>query len=326
MSLLQQRRSEVGFTLVELLVAMLLGVTLLFGVTQLFNNGRESVRLQTAMASIQDGGRIAIELLSRDIRNADFSGCLRDRTLLTNGLQGFTSGSNYEYFDLPTVAGQVADGTLSFGDGKNKKTVVANTHTLQIVTAQPVCEGTFNLAADQGASSDDLTLSGACPGGIKNGTVLMVNNCRSGEIFIKTGGTGPAIEHGDIDKFDGVGNASKQFRELYGTDSSVFQPLVYTYFVAPGQNTSNALFRMEDNTIYELIPNVDNFELAFGIDNDGDLAVEQFVDPAAVVDPEQIIAVRTTLEIHSSELIQGNPMTRTFTATTNIRNRTAPGS
>lgn len=314
-----------GFTLVELLVAMLLGVTLLFGVTQLFSSGRESVRLQSAMASIQDGGRVAMEILSRDIRNADYSGCLRDRDELVNGLQGFAAGSFSEYFDLEPVDGATAGNATKVGS----LTVINGTDTLQLVSAQPVCEGVFGLAADQSASSDALTLSAACSSGIDNGTALLVTNCQSGEIFLKTGGTGTAIEHNSsyatTTEPKGISNSSASFREAYGIGSTILEPQVYTYFVSLGNNgTNNALYRRHNNLTHEMVPNVVDFQVEFGIDSDGDLTAEQFVDPTAVVDPEQIIAVRTTLQVESIEQIQGNSVTRTFTATTNIRNRSAP--
>ncbi|BFM08987.1 PilW family protein [Halioxenophilus aromaticivorans] len=315
-----------GFTLVELLVAMALGVTLLFGVTQIFSSSRDSARLQNAMASVQDGGRVAVEVLSRDIRNADFSGCLRDRTTLTNGLQGAPSPSFYDYYSLDTVGGNTADATTKVGS----KNVIPNTDTLQIVSAAPVCPGVFNLAASLTSLAGDITLNGSCPGGIDDGAVLLVSNCSQGEIFIKTGGANQTIERDNSTAFtdknsNSISNSSDQFQALYGLDATVMKPVVFTYFVAQGQNQNNALFRRENDQSFELIANVEDFQVEFGIDNDDDLAVEQFVAPAAVADPQQIIAVRTTITVASEELVQGNQLNRTYTATTNIRNRTAPG-
>lgn len=313
-----------GFTLVELLVAMLLGVTLLFGLTQLFSNSRDGMRMQAALASVQDSGRVAVELLSRDIRNADFSGCLRDRSELANGLQGYVPGSRHEYFNLGSVSGQTADNTTRI-TGRGGRKVVPGTHTLQLVSALPVCEGVFDLAADQASAGSQLTLSGSCPGGIDDGTVLLVANCSGGEIFMKTGGSGSTIEHNGVYRNgDGIGNGSAAFRQSYGSGANVLQPLVYTYYVAQGRNGNNALYRRVDNTSYEMVPNVQSLLIEFGIDSNSDRAAEVFVAPSAGIDPAQIVAVRAILEVRSEALIGGNPLSRTFTATTNIRNRSAP--
>jgi len=313
-------KRALGFTLVELLVAMLLGVLLLFGVTQIFSSSREGARLQTAMASVQDGGRIAVELLSRDIRNADFSGCLRNKTSLINGLTGYAPGSEFEYYNLNAVDGAKAVAGTKVGT----KDVKVDTDTLQIVAAVPVCDGVVNVGFDQADRGDPLTLSAACPTEINDGTVLLVSNCLAGEIFMKTGGIGNSIEHGTA-AFDGVSNGSEDFDELYGTDATIMRPVVYTYFVAQGQNSLDALFRREDDTSYEIVPNVEDFQIEFGVDSDGDKGAETFVAAGSVADPEQIVAVRTTISVRSTELVNGNPIVRSYTSTTSIRNRTVTG-
>lgn len=63
-----------GFTLVELLVAMVIGLLVIIGATQLFTSSQQSYRVQTALANMQDTGRFAIDTLARELRQADYSG------------------------------------------------------------------------------------------------------------------------------------------------------------------------------------------------------------------------------------------------------------
>ncbi len=61
-----------GFTLVELLVALALGVVLLLGMVQMFAGMKGSYRFQEGMARVQESGRIAMDLVSRQGRLAGF--------------------------------------------------------------------------------------------------------------------------------------------------------------------------------------------------------------------------------------------------------------
>ncbi|WP_317933001.1 PilW family protein [Halioxenophilus sp. WMMB6] len=310
-------RKAQGFTMVEALVAMFLGVLLLFGVTQVFDGSREGARLQNAMASVQDGGRIATEFISRDVRSADFSGCLRDHTGLSNALTGGNYDASYHpYFNLANgaVYGYTATGTQAIGG----KTVLSGTDTLRIVGSRPICDGVMNLGVELSTESDALTLAEACPTAIPNGTVLMVTNCFNGDIFIKTNGSGTNIEH-TADTISGLGNSTANLSSLYGKDASILEPFVYTYFLADGSNGNPALYRREDGTNYELIPDVIDFQVRFGVLLDNK---QQFLEPASVADPAAIMAVRTSVTVRSTELVDGKPITRTYTSTSNIRNRT----
>lgn len=64
--------AQKGFTLIEFLIASTLGLIILAGVFQIFNNNAQINRSQTNLANLQETGRFAMEYLSRDIRAAGY--------------------------------------------------------------------------------------------------------------------------------------------------------------------------------------------------------------------------------------------------------------
>jgi len=64
-----------GFTLIELMIAMLLGLVVIAGVSSIFLANQQTYRSNEALSEVQDGARVAFELLARDIRVAGLSGC-----------------------------------------------------------------------------------------------------------------------------------------------------------------------------------------------------------------------------------------------------------
>jgi len=64
---------ECGFGLVEILVAMAIGLFLLAGVIQVLVSSKQSYRTNEALARVQESGRIALDFIARDIRLAGFS-------------------------------------------------------------------------------------------------------------------------------------------------------------------------------------------------------------------------------------------------------------
>jgi len=62
-----------GFTLIEIMVALLLGLVVLGGVAQVFISTRQAVRIQQASSRMQENGRNAIALLARYIRMSGYS-------------------------------------------------------------------------------------------------------------------------------------------------------------------------------------------------------------------------------------------------------------
>jgi type IV pilus assembly protein PilW len=67
-----------GFTLVELMVAMVIALIITIGVVQIFTANRATYQLDEGLARAQENGRFAIEFLAQDIRHAGYLGCNRD--------------------------------------------------------------------------------------------------------------------------------------------------------------------------------------------------------------------------------------------------------
>lgn len=65
-----------GLSLVELMVAMLVSMVLLLGIVELFMSTLRTDLTSTELARTQESGRIAMELLSREVRRAGYQGCI----------------------------------------------------------------------------------------------------------------------------------------------------------------------------------------------------------------------------------------------------------
>lgn len=62
-----------GFTLVELMVAMAIGLFLMLGISQVFLASKKTYNLQAATSLMQENGRFAVEMLQREINQAGFN-------------------------------------------------------------------------------------------------------------------------------------------------------------------------------------------------------------------------------------------------------------
>ena len=64
-----------GLSLVEIMVALAVGVVLLTGVVQIYASTKATYRLQDNLARLQENGRFALDFLTRDVRMAGYHGC-----------------------------------------------------------------------------------------------------------------------------------------------------------------------------------------------------------------------------------------------------------
>ena len=66
-----------GFSVIELMVAMVIGLVLMAGALSIFFSSRVTFSTNEHMARLQENGRVALDLVTHDIRSAGYNGCSR---------------------------------------------------------------------------------------------------------------------------------------------------------------------------------------------------------------------------------------------------------
>jgi len=67
--------NQTGLSLIELMIASVIGLVLLGGAVTIFSSNSASSKLSTGMARIQDNGRVALDIISYSTRMTGYEGC-----------------------------------------------------------------------------------------------------------------------------------------------------------------------------------------------------------------------------------------------------------
>jgi type IV pilus assembly protein PilW len=71
--------AQAGLTLIELMVALLIGTLLVLGLVQVFGASRAAYQMSEGMSRVQENARFALDILQRDVRMAGHMGCVNDQ-------------------------------------------------------------------------------------------------------------------------------------------------------------------------------------------------------------------------------------------------------
>ncbi len=72
------KQGHCGFTLVEMMLALLWGLVLVLGAAQVFIAAKHTYLSQNASAYLQEDGRFVLSKMLQEIRMAGLAGCLRE--------------------------------------------------------------------------------------------------------------------------------------------------------------------------------------------------------------------------------------------------------
>ncbi|MBK8289090.1 MAG: prepilin-type N-terminal cleavage/methylation domain-containing protein [Cellvibrionales bacterium] len=94
------RAAQQGLSLVELMVAIALGLFLSWGAIQAFLSGKQTYSTQQALSRIQENARLVQEFLGFDIRSAGTYGCVSSEYVSSGPASNLVPDSDKEEFNF----------------------------------------------------------------------------------------------------------------------------------------------------------------------------------------------------------------------------------
>jgi len=325
--------SQRGLSLIELMIGILLGSLLLLGVLQIFQSNSDTLRMQNGFSRVQESGRFAIDMLSKEVRQAGFWGCA-----VNAKLGNLLRTADKFYLDIgPKVNGIKGENNVVDGTKVDDRLVKVGSDTLTLSGAEDACAGEGRML--EGTNKGDVIVSKSCQ--IDAGDVVIVSNCIAADVFVVTAATGGGtadqtkLSYQKNVAIDGVENKSNTLQEEYGADSRILIPYQKKFFVSAGV-TGNSLFVEDENGgVQELVPGVDDMQISFGVDTNTNGIVDRWQTAADVagvtaIKIELLVASDSAVGIDQQTITRLDGSTTTYNdgllrklyvATIKVRNR-----
>ncbi len=325
-----------GYTMLEVLVAMTLGLVVLGSAIGMQISHREAYALTESKLSMQTNAKFAHEFIATSLRELGSAGC---RTV--DNYYGGESAqeTNYE------IAFNNHD--IAFANFKANEELLGYENAEGSNSWSPGVSGDFLFGADMLDGSDALTIRGAIgptyrvdPGDIATDSVQLnlsnisnvqlrpnqyavLSRCDVAEVF-KITGTEVQINAGTINHGAGVlgdDNALPAFKQKFATGiytaAELRRVAVTTYYIADNDNGIPTLYRDIDNVSDPLVEGVERMQIEYGVNTD-DTTVnvpDEYHDAQWVEtqgDWGNVVSVRLSFIMRSKNELYKQDMAKTY--------------
>lgn len=248
-------KGQAGVTLIELMIAMVLGLLLILGLSNVYLAQRQSFRVNDNLARMQDNARIAFELMARELREAGGNPCGTSRVANVVNGSGGSHWLDWSRGGIQGYEGNVSMPGVVTGNGTGQR--VAGTDAVTIRTAS-LNTGVIITDHNPPTSAQFKVNTGAH--GFEVNAILMACDYRQAAIFQMTGPSSPneTIVHNDGNVPTGPGNCSKglgfptdcssTLGNLYEFKSNGFlsRLTVTNWYIGNNARGGRSLFRIEN--------------------------------------------------------------------------------
>ncbi|MEE9320310.1 MAG: PilW family protein [Granulosicoccus sp.] len=328
------RQPQQGLSLVELMIATVIGLILIGGMITVFSGTSRSASVNSALTEMQENARFALDSIVRDTRMAGFQGCVdvnrRTATVLatsapTNNLSktavtgALVNADNTWTPELPTT----------FTPPTAAGAPVPGTHALTVQFGSPETHRVQPMAT-QTAS---VVLMGSTPPadvGLLPGTLALISDCEVADIFEITAASGQTIQH------DSSANSSNQLSANYavadtaGADKTQTRVMRFEanifYIGDTGRNSASgdpvySLYRQTlpySNAPVEMVEGVANMKIRLGFRNRSAVNADNltYVTPtdsaAQLAAGARVESIEVGLLLQSYDSISDQPDNRSY--------------
>ncbi|EPJ46199.1 MAG: hypothetical protein OFPII_22260 [Osedax symbiont Rs1] len=265
-------KNQRGGTLVELMIASLLGLMLSAVILSTLYAAMKSNALKTSAESMQENSSLALFFLANDLRSIGFAGCYE---------QGISNLSNHS-------KGPVSQFLAEFSIISGNTLAYKNSDSISFVT---VLNAGVDTVADMSTVHSRVDL-------IKNKWIeeqqeLLITDCTHADIFTVSDIWRYQLSH------EMPSNSSANLSHSYKQGALVYPLSLISYYLAKGASGRTGLYRKINNKNgHEIIPNVEMLIIRYGVRS----AVNQRVRYYAAdqhFDSEQVVSVQLQLLLSS---------------------------
>ncbi len=318
MSYLRLHKRQQGFSLVELMIALVLGLFLIGGVAVVFIGSSQSFSHNEALSRVQESGRFALEMVAQELRNTGYKGsCFVNAIDVIN-----TADSDYEAdaYNLNDPIKGWLDNTGEFfaGDLLNYQ---ANTDLVLIKHAATGATAVLSANVDSTVATFPTT------GGEDPGALIVLSDAAGCDLFQNTAANNAAdLQRGTVgqsinNKTVAAQSLSHSYLSGDSTNIALFSSTLF--YVGSGLTTATALRSVSyDNGAandQELVEGVTDLTLAYAVVSGAGPALN-YANTAAQItaanDWDGVVAVRVTVNVQGDQNI-----THQFSTTVALRNR-----
>ena len=288
-------RTRRGFSLIELMVALTLGLLLTAGLVQLFTSTKVTFNTNDALARVQENGRFALENLKRELREAGTLGYCAGQVPITNHLNTGCSGGIDDFFNPDyavigweynntglgepfTLPANLDPGTTNTTDWDSE----ANSPNLPSQLSGQVVPGSDVLVTRKLAVVDRFTADPAghnpdedislTANGVAENTVLLITDCSNADLFqnTKNDTESKLSSSGGSCSSPGPGNDSVDWSTSYNESMQTFRVEQVAYYIGVNDAGEPGLYRwnMTRGTASaraeEIIEGAENLQVLYG--------------------------------------------------------------
>lgn len=320
-------RNQRGLSLVEFMIALVLGLFLVAGVLMLFVGSKQAYRFNDSLARQQETARFAIEAMARDLRMAGYLGCASRGLQPTNTLKTASLPASFDP-GLGLVGWEASDAwpddEITYGGATTSTASGWSTtggvvlDTFNAMGGSDIVRAWFgdNPVAINSISAGASTVVNVVPNsGFTNGTILLLHDC-SRSYWVQAchvQNLGPPANPTSTNltlSGDCTPGNNVALPVSLGPDSQAMRLTSRIYYVGKRANAAAnppALFRRELSSTgapgdaLELVEGVESIQVLYGIDTDNDGIVDQFVTANNVGNWSRVTSVRISLLLVSTE-------------------------
>jgi type IV pilus assembly protein PilW len=293
---------QTGMTLIEIMIALLIGAFLLGGVLQIFIGSKQTYRVQEGLSRLQENGRFALDFLSNNIRMAGFLGC-NSQAPLTNTLSTPTSflynfGRAIEGFESTSSSAwtPAIDAAITSPLGGSDVITIRKADD-QSFTVTTHAASTDALTLDATATTANLRTAGFLTSAGANGcATAVVSDCSANAVFQVSAIAGSVLSHNA-----GSGctpdNSTNDLGKTY-VSGQVYPINTISYYIRTGAGGQPSLYRrIGSSGAEELVEGIEQMQILYGEDTDPtpDGAPNYYVPANNVVDMTKVVSIRISL-------------------------------